>query len=195
MYFYKFINHKNVKPMNILMNIKKNKNIYFIKIFFLLLTISTISACITEYKKKTPRNEIVLELPLIKIGYGRVVFYGNNTKRFLGTSSVRDVFLNREVIGQSAMKRFFFFVDRIPGEYEVVVGKSDFLTDPKSYRSVSFVLLEGQTRYVKLSPSRTKGGVKTFLDRDAYHPRLIDPQEGIREIQFLTYIGNIPLKQ
>ena len=73
---------------------------------------------------------------------GRIYVYRSSS---FGAAIQPEVKLNGEVIGK-AVPYGFFFVDREPGEYEI-------LTSTEVDRELSLILDKGQTRYVRLNIS------------------------------------------
>jgi hypothetical protein len=103
---------------------------------------------------------------------GRIFFYRPSS---LGAAIRPAVRLNGEVVGQ-AISQGFFYVDRPPGQYEVV-------TQTEVARKVSFVLEGGQTRFIRLSASMG------FFVGHVYG-ELVDEQEGLAQIKKCKYTGD-----
>ena len=102
---------------------------------------------------------------------GRIFFYRTVV---LGAALQPDIRLNRMTVG-SAVPQGFFYVDRPPGNYEVV-------TSTEVDRKVTFVLEKGQTRFVKFSVS-----IGFFLGH--VYGELVDPAVGLEEIKECKYSG------
>lgn len=102
---------------------------------------------------------------------GRIFFYRPSS---FGAALRPDVLLNGEKVGE-AISWGFFYVDRPPGNYEVV-------TSTEVKRKVSFVLEKGQTRFVRFSPSFG------FFVGHVYG-ELVDQDVGLSEIQGCKYTG------
>ncbi|HDR16719.1 MAG TPA: DUF2846 domain-containing protein [Desulfobacteraceae bacterium] len=102
---------------------------------------------------------------------GRIFFYRPSA---LGAALRPDVMLNNEKVGE-AIAQGFFYVDRQPGEYQVVT-----FTEVK--RKLSFILDSGQTRYVRFSTSFG------FFVGHVYG-ELVDPDVGMEEIKDCKYTG------
>ena len=92
----------------------------------------------------------------------------------MGAAVRPNVKLNGEVIGE-AISHGFFFVDRAPGEYTIMMST-------EVDRSLSFTLEEGQNRYVRLSIS-----IGFFVGH--VYPELVDSSVGKKEIEDLSYTG------
>ncbi len=108
---------------------------------------------------------------------GRIFFYRPSS---FGAAIRPDVLLNGEKVGE-AISWGFFYVDRPPGNYEVV-------TSTEVKRKVAFVLEKGQTRYVRFSVSFG------FLVGHVYG-ELIDENVALSEIQESRYTGGEPRAQ
>lgn len=102
---------------------------------------------------------------------GRIFFYRTTT---LGAALRPDIQLNGTKVGD-AVAQGFFYVDRPPGNYEVV-------TSTEVDRKVTFVLEKGQTRFVKFSVSMG------FFVGHVYG-ELVDPAGGLEEIKECKYTG------
>jgi len=106
---------------------------------------------------------------------GRIFFY---RPTILGAALRPNVVLNGETVGE-AISQGFFYVDRPPGNYEVVINT-------EVERKVSFVLEKGQTRFVRFSVSF--GSFMGFLMGYVYGD-LVDEDEGLEEIKDCKYTG------
>lgn len=102
---------------------------------------------------------------------GRIFFYRTT---LLGAALQPDIRLNGTKVGDSVAQGFFY-VDRTPGNYEVV-------TSTEVDRKVTFVLEKGQTRFVKLSVSMG------FFVGHVYG-ELVDSSVGLEEIKECKYTG------
>jgi hypothetical protein len=102
---------------------------------------------------------------------GRIYIYRTVV---LGAAVQPEVKLNGEVIG-TAVPQGFFFVDRPPGDYEIV-------TSTEVERSLSFTLDAGETRYVRLNI-----GMGFFVGH--VYPELVEPAVGRQEILSCKYTG------
>ena len=103
-------------------------------------------------------------------GTGRVFFY--RVTGMGGAAIQPDIVLNNKTIGRS-IPQGFFFMDLPPGKYVV-------MTSTEVDRKASFVLEEGQTRYIRFNISMG------FLAGHVY-VELWDPEEGKQEIQECKY--------
>jgi hypothetical protein len=102
---------------------------------------------------------------------GRIFFYRTT---ILGAALQPDINLNGTKVGNSVAQGFFY-VDRPPGNYEVV-------TSTEVARKVTFVLEKGQTRFVRFSVSMG------FFVGHVYG-ELVDSAEGLEEIKECKYTG------
>jgi hypothetical protein len=102
---------------------------------------------------------------------GRIFFYRTTV---LGAALQPDIRLNGTKVGDS-IAQGFFYVDRPPGNYEVV-------TSTEVDRKVTFVLEEEQTRFVRFSVSMG------FFVGHVYG-ELVDSAEGLEEIKECKYTG------
>jgi hypothetical protein len=102
---------------------------------------------------------------------GRIFFYRPSS---FGAAIRPDVLLNGEKVGE-AISWGYFYVDRPPGDYQVV-------TNTEVTRKLSFILEEGQTRYIKFSTSFG------FIMGHVYG-KLVDQETGFSEIQKCKYTG------
>ncbi|MBK5281015.1 MAG: DUF2846 domain-containing protein [Nitrospiraceae bacterium] len=102
---------------------------------------------------------------------GRIFFYRTSV---LGAALRPDINLNGTKIGD-AIAQGFFYVDRPPGNYEVV-------TSTEVDRKVTFVLENGQTRFVKFS-------VSSGLFVGHVYGELVDSAVGMEEIKECKYTG------
>ncbi|MFL6260131.1 MAG: DUF2846 domain-containing protein [Thermoanaerobaculia bacterium] len=102
---------------------------------------------------------------------GRVFFYRPSS---LGAALRPTVKLNGESVGK-AVAQGFFYVDRPPGEYEVI-------TETEVKRKVSFVLEKGHTRYIRFAVSMG------FFVGHVYG-QVVDPDVAMNEIKQCKYTG------
>lgn len=102
---------------------------------------------------------------------GRIYFYRTTV---LGAALRPEVRVNGEKVGE-AISQGFFYVDRPAGNYEVV-------TSTEVDRKVTFVLENGQTRFVRFSVSFG------FFVGHVYG-ELVDDAIGRSEIQECKYTG------
>ena len=102
---------------------------------------------------------------------GRIFFYRTTV---LGAALQPDIRLNGTKVGD-AIAQGFFYVDRPPGNYEVV-------TSTEVDRKVTFVLDKGQTRFVRFSVSMG------FFVGHVYG-ELVDSAVGLEEIKECKYTG------
>lgn len=109
-------------------------------------------------------------------GTGRVFFY--RVTGMGGAALQPDIVLNDEIVGVS-IAQGFFYLDLPPGDYIV-------LTATEVKRKVSFVLEEGQTRYIRFEISMG------FFVGHVYG-ELVDPEEAQKEIQQCKYTDPVEM--
>ena len=137
------------------------------RLFACCLVALTLSACasgvkFTEMNPSTsPKDQDT----------GRIFFYRTTT---LGAALQPDIRLNGTKVGD-AIAQGFFYVDRPPGNYEIV-------TSTEVDRKVTFVLEKAQTRFVRFSVSMG------FFVGHVYG-ELVDSAEGLEEIKECKYTG------
>ncbi len=115
-------------------------------------------------------TEMAKTIPDLDPDKGRIYVYRDSV---LGAAIQPDVKLNGEVIG-SAVPQGFYFVDRLPGDYKM-------MTSTEVDRTLSFVLEEGQTRYVRLNIS-----IGFFVGH--VYPELVDDAVAKKEIAECSYV-------
>ena len=116
-------------------------------------------------------SELAPTLTPVGSDTGRIYIYRTTA---LGAAVQPEVRLNGEVVG-SAVPNGFFYVDRAPGNYEVI-------TSTEVDRKLSMTLDKGQTRYVRLNIS-----IGFFVGH--VYPELVENEVGQQEIQDLRYTG------
>lgn len=131
--------------------------------FFILLT-----GCATGPKYLEVKDTI----PSLNYEYGRMYFYRTSV---LGAAIQPQILVNGASVGK-AVPGGFFYVDRPPGEYEVI-------TTTEVERELSFILEEGQTRYIRLDIS-----MGFFVGH--IYPNLIEPEVAKEEITKCSYVEN-----
>ncbi|HET6460029.1 MAG TPA: DUF2846 domain-containing protein [Syntrophales bacterium] len=133
-----------------------------------ILLALTLSACATGPKYSV----IKTSFQPLATGEGRIFFYRSYNP--FGSATQPSVMLNGEKVGDS-VPGGFFFVNREPGNYEVVLS-----TKPK--RKLSFTLDEAQERYVRLS-------VVLGVIAGRVYPELVDKTTAESEMQGLSFTG------
>jgi hypothetical protein len=109
-------------------------------------------------------------------GQGRIFFYRTTVA---GAAVQPSIYLNGDVVG-SAVPGGFFYVDRPAGKFEVSAST-------ETENKLSFVVDPGQTRYVRLDMS-----IGLFVGHVV--PRLVDDEQGAKEIQETKYVVEAPKK-
>lgn len=102
---------------------------------------------------------------------GRIFFYKRSS---LGTAARPEALLNGEKVGEITAYSFFYR-DRPPGDYEVA-------TSTGGEHKVSFVLEQGQTRYIRFSSS-------FGFPAGHVYGELVDETIALSEIQNCHYTG------
>ena len=138
-----------------------------IRLFACCLIALTLSACASGVKFTVMNPSTIPK----DQDSGRIFFYRTT---ILGAALQPDIRLNGTKVGD-AVAQGFFYVDRSPGNYEVV-------TSTEVDRKVTFVLEKGQTRFVKFSVSMG------FFAGHVYG-ELIDSAVGLEEIKECKYTG------
>ena len=137
-------------------------------VIFVLLLLAGVSlfGCASGPKFTELQPKMVAESPEV----GRIFFYRTSV---LGAALQPDVLLNGQKVG-NAVSQGFFFVDRPPGSYIVA-------TSTEVERKLSFILEQGQTRYVRFSVSMG------FFAGHVYG-ELVDNSVALEEIKDCKYI-------
>jgi hypothetical protein len=118
-------------------------------------------------------TEVSSSIPAMQPDKGRIYFY--RTANMFGSGIQPKVKLNGEIVGKSKPGGFFF-VDREPGNYKVVLSTE---TDKK----LSFQLEPGNEKYVRMTV-----GLGLVVYR--VYPELEDKNVAMEEIRDLSYIGD-----
>jgi len=141
----------------------KLKNILFI--FLVVL----ISGCASGPKYTTVHSSI----PALEFGKGRIYFY--RSANMFGAGIQPTVILNSEEVGD-ATPGGFFFVDREPGDYEVVLTT-------EVEKELTFQLDEGEEQYVRMTV-----GLGAIVYR--VYPELVEEDRALEEMKGLSYTGS-----
>lgn len=136
---------------------------------FLLTMVSLIFSCASGVPFTELNPSLNPEIP----NTGRIFFYRATGAG--GAAVQPDIFMNGEKIGKS-IPQGFFYLDKPAGEYTV-------MTSTEVKRKVSFVLDEGQTRYI-----RFKISMGFFVGH--VYGELADPDEAIKEIGKCKYVSS-----
>lgn len=138
-----------------------------LRVFGSVLCFLVVVSCTTG----TKFSELLPSTKPTSAEVGRIFFYKRSS---LGTAARPKVLLNGEKVGE--VKAYsFFYLDRPPGEYEVT-------TSTDGGRKVSFVLEQGQTRYIRFSSS-------LGLLAGHVYGELVDETVALSEIQNCHYTG------
>ena len=140
----------------------------YTKLLILVAIMSLLIGCATSGPKFIEMKNAISN---ISPDTGRIYLYRPS---FLGAAIRPNVKLNGDVIGE-AVSWGFFYVDRKPGNYEIV-------TSTEVDRKLSLTLDKGQTRYVRLNI-----GLGFFVGH--VYPELVETAVGEKEIQGCRYIG------
>lgn len=141
-------------------------NLY--KAAFIAVTALALTGCASGPKHAEVKDSI----PNLAADKGRIYFYRNSN--MFGSAIQPDIKLNGEVVG-SSVPGGFFFVDRAPGNYEVV-------TSTEVDKKLTFVLSARETKCVK-----TGIGLGAIVARIS--PELIDNAQCDTELPTTSYIG------
>ena len=128
-----------------------------------------LAACASGPKYK----EVQSSIPALAPDQGRIYFYRSGN--IFGSGIQPSVVLGGEKVGD-ATPGGFFFLDRKPGNYEVVLST-------EVDRKLTFTLAKGQEQYVRMSVTL---GVIVYR----VYPELVDAATGKSEIQDLSYTGD-----
>ena len=129
-----------------------------------------LAACATGPKYA----EVKSAIPALAADHGRIYFYRSGNMFGSGIQPV--VMLNGEKVGDS-VPGGFFFVDRKPGNYEVLLST-------EVERKLTFTLVSGQEQYVRMSVTLGVIVYRVF-------PELVDAATGMSEIKDLSYTGSV----
>jgi hypothetical protein len=144
-----------------------------IKIIFLLILGSSMTGCALAHYGPS-YSEFAPSINELPQNTGRIFFYGGSSTTFFMMSYMPKVTMNYQVIGK-AIDNGFFYADKKPGNYEIMVMASTGFD-----RKVSFMLKDGQTRYVR------------FVEISGTpYPEEVAPEVGIEEIQQCYYTGDL----
>lgn len=138
------------------------------KILISVVLVLLLTSCATGPKYSAIKESF----PLLNPDEGRIYFY--RTGNPIGSGIQPGVTLNGEKVGGS-IPGGFFFVDRPPGNYEVLLST-------EVERKLSFTLDKGQKRYVRMSV-----GLGVLIYR--VFPVLVEESEALREMEDLSYTG------
>lgn len=132
-----------------------------------LLTLLLLAGCASGPKYA----EVADSFTSLDPAQGRIYIYRTTA---LGAAVQPQVLLDGNVVGK-AVPKGFFFVDVEPGAHKI-------LTSTEVDRTLSLVVDEGQTRYVRLNI-----GIGFFVGH--VYPELVEPDVGAAEIRDLSYTG------
>lgn len=138
----------------------------FLYLIGLLTLLIGLSACASGPRFTEINPSLTPEAPQT----GRIFCYRPSG---FGAAVIPDVILNDEVVGR-AVGEGFFYIDRPAGDYTMV-------TSTEVKRQLSFVLDEGQTRFI-----RFKIGMGFFVGH--VYGELVDEDEALPEIQKCKFI-------
>jgi len=116
-------------------------------------------------------SELTPDLKIIPSESGRIYFYRYSD---FGEGMRPDIKINNEVAGK-AVDRGFFFVDKSPGNYEI-------MNSPEIHRKIVVTLEKGQIIYIRF---RAYKGYYV----DHVYPELVSRETGQEQIQRCRYTG------
>ncbi|MBI1965646.1 MAG: DUF2846 domain-containing protein [Betaproteobacteria bacterium] len=139
-----------------------------IKALLAAVVVSGLTACASGPKYK----EVEASIPPLAAGKGRIYFYRSGV--IFGSGIQPSVMLNGQQVGDSKPGGFFF-VDRDPGNYEVLLST-------EVERKLTFTLAGGQEQYVKMTVTLGVIVYRVF-------PELVDAATAKADMQDLSYTG------
>jgi hypothetical protein len=140
--------------------------------FSKVLSLAAVAVVITGCASGPKHAEVKSSIPELATDKGRVYFYRSNS--MMGAAIQPDIKLNGEVVG-SSMPGGFFYVDRAPGNYEV-------LTSTEVDKKLTFVLNAREQKCVK-----TTIGFGVVAGR--VYPELVDAAQCERDLVETSYTG------
>ena len=141
-----------------------------LRVIVLLATLALLGGCASGPEFRT----VEAGLPAMPGGKARLFFYRSTA---LGAAIQPLVTLNGVTVGK-AEPNGIFFVDRDPGNMEVVTGS-------EVEKKLTFTVTSGDIRYVKLAV-----GLGVFVYRII--PELVSDEEARKEIAGLAFTGGNP---
>ena len=138
--------------------IERTKLLFLLSLLFLFISCASGVPYLEMNPSLEPENS----------GVGRIFFY--RVTGFGGAAAQPEIFLE-EKVGRSIPQGFF--LDRPPGEYSVA-------TTTEVKRKCSFVLEEGQTRYIRF-------GISIGFFAGHVYGELVDPEEAKEQIKKCKY--------
>jgi hypothetical protein len=135
------------------------------------LLLSLAAVAVTGCASGPSYSKMDSSIPALGTDMGRIYFYRTAV---LGMAIQPNVLLNGEKVG-TAVPKGFFYVDRAPGEYQVV-------TETEVKRKLSFVIEKGRTRYVKLNIS-----MGFFVGR--VYGELVEEEKALKDLKSCKYVG------
>lgn len=139
------------------------------KIFVSIVVFALLVGCAATGPLYT---EVAASIPSVPPNKARVYFFRPDT--MLGAAVTSDIRLNEKVVGKSE-RGSFFFVDQSPGKCTVS-------TSTEVEKQLTFVLEQGQTKYVRTSVS-----FGVMVGR--INAELVAPDQAKGEISGLHYTG------
>lgn len=140
----------------------------FLRILGASAVVVALAGCASGAKFQDMANS----MPTMKAGEGRVYFLRSSS--MFGAAIQPDLRLNGQVVGESKPGGFFY-VDRIAGNY---VASASTETE----KTASFVLSEGETKYVRTSPSMGLLVGRVVVELET-------PEKAKAELAGLSYTG------
>jgi hypothetical protein len=140
------------------------------RMFLSILFLGVLAFCMIGCASGTKFTEFQSSIEPLTADVGRIYFYRTAV---VGAAVQPDVVLNDEKVGK-AVPQGFWYLDRPPGEYQVV-------TTTETKRTLSFTLEAGQTRYVKLD-------ISMGVVLGQVHGVLVDKEKALEELKGCKYI-------
>jgi hypothetical protein len=141
------------------------------RIFLSSLFLGALVICMIGCASGTKFTEFQSSITPLTEDMGRIYFYRTAV---VGAAVQPDVVLNGEKVGK-AVPQGFWYLDRAPGEYQVV-------TTTETKRTLSFTLEPGQTRYVRLD-------ISLGVVLGQVHGVLVDEEKALKELEKCKYIA------
>jgi hypothetical protein len=141
---------------------------------WMIAVVLVLSGCATGVKHK----DMASAIPSLKPDQGRVYFF--RSASMFGAAIQPEIRMDGAVVGTS-QPGGFFFVDAQPGNHEVI-------TTTEVERRLTFVLAQGETKYVK-----TTIGLGIMVGRVV--PELVSAAEAASELSDLSYTGTTLAQQ
>jgi hypothetical protein len=150
------------------------------KILINRLSIYIVLVCLLGCATGVEFTELAPFIQKLPENKGRIYFYRTET---ISAQVQPNIILNGEVVGK-AIPNGFFYVDRNPGLYEILIEST-----LKNTRS--FILEKGQTVYVRLGVAASiPNSLLSALFIPVVYSDIVDPEVGAKGIKVCRYTGS-----